>query len=248
MVQPHGAERVLEVLKTANKVLSKRGLAALCLVARRITPLPRPCGRPISAEPRAFQAPSSGAGEPAQRLEKQPGRRITLACDGTSTASCSSQAKPRLGAQHAAPMAGLALWSQGQQHRQPETKRQTLRTIAWAEETLLWGNCARCASEWAVALSRAWAICTRARALQRRVVQIQISPRQFFAWASLLATGQPCPCVRPVWPYLHTQGLVLRHSLSSRKRHTDLRSNCGCGENEAQCVSMKHNLTRQVVQ
>ena len=49
MVQPHGAERVLEVLKRANMGLSQGVLAAQCLVARKDQAPVSPCGRLISA-------------------------------------------------------------------------------------------------------------------------------------------------------------------------------------------------------
>ena len=57
-VQPHGAKRVLEVLKRANMGLSQGVLAARCLVARKDGHPCRAFGRPNTAEPHCFQAPS----------------------------------------------------------------------------------------------------------------------------------------------------------------------------------------------
>jgi hypothetical protein len=70
MVQPHGAERVLEVLKRANMGPSQGVLAARCLVARKDQTPASPCGRLISA---ALARPSvSGAGiAHEERLEKE---------------------------------------------------------------------------------------------------------------------------------------------------------------------------------
>jgi hypothetical protein len=130
------AQRVLEVLKTANKVLSGCDLAARCLVARKDG---NPCtafGRPNTAEPHRFQAPSSGAGGRKRGWRRLARQTHTLApawhVDGVVTGEHSSHNRFATCCSGGTPRPPLAagygrrslMGQQGQQTaRGPERKR-----------------------------------------------------------------------------------------------------------------------------
>ena len=129
MVQPHGAERVLEVLKKPTRYPTKEDLACSCLVARKDrTPCRAHADGPFLPN-RVLSGLSSGTGGLAERLERRPGRRITLVAARHLDGVLGVASNPQCGSQHAAPsgharppLFAAALAESRSALRGPETK------------------------------------------------------------------------------------------------------------------------------